>query len=514
MIKGSIATIDTTSRGASRCSRVRVRTALSGFAIAFPTTLAIALGTLAHPAGAQALPSPISPSPSAAGREGTLAASAALQTSNLGEAQIEFLLKLAQETQQPGRRLPLDVFRERVLGAVVVHPDVLALRASLASTRESTRELEAARLPQVSARADVASHRSDRSTITGVPKREYETASAGLTLAQHIYDFGVIDSSVLVGRERYAAVQARLDGRRDELALRAVQTWHDVIRSRRLLAQLQLNQQSLENMVGYLTRRYDLGGGPISDVWRAQARLADARASLASAQVRVRNAEASYREVFDAAPGALDLPVLPNVDRQAIATGAADLVRDYPAVRSAEASRRAAEQELDLTLRRERPTVGLEVSAQRRDLVGRGAPGNDVSASLVLRYSFYSGGADRARAAQAAFRAVEATEQVRSITVQVDRALSQAIATEDNAATTLAARRDGVTLAVQALRAVREQFANRRGSLLDLLNAQDVLHAAGVGLSEAEIDAALARWQVLYYSTSYWPLAVATPVSR
>ncbi|MEQ1805892.1 MAG: TolC family protein [Burkholderiaceae bacterium] len=496
MIKPSFVAIH--GKPSRRARRAALRVALPA--------IGLALATLSCMARAQALTSPVAPA--TAPTPSRESAGATLQTSNLGEAQIDFLLKLAQDAQQPNRGLPLDIFRERVLGAVVVHPEVLALRASLSGTRQSTRELEAARLPQVSARGEVSSHRLDRSTINGVPKREYETASAGLTLSQSVYDFGVIDTSVLASKERSAAVQARLDGRRDELALRAVQTWHDVIRSRRLLAQLQLNQQSLENMVGYLTRRFDLGGGPISDVWRAQARLADARASLASAQTRVRIAEAGYREVFDAAPGALDLPALPVVDRQAIAAAATDLVREYPAVRGAEASRRAAEQELDLTLRRERPTLGLEVSAQRRDMVGRGAPGNDVSASLVMRYSFYSGGADQARAAQAAFRAVEAAEQVRGLTVQVDRALAQSLAAEEYAAATLAARREGVTLAVQALRAVREQFANRRGNLLDLLNAQEVLHAAGVGLTEAEIDEALARWQVLYYSTSYWPLAV------
>jgi outer membrane protein TolC len=154
------------------------------------------------------------------------------------------------------------------------------------------------------------------------------------------------------------------------------------------------------------------------------------------------------------------------------------------------------------------------VSTQRRDIIGKGAPGTDITAGLVLRYSFYTGGADQARAAQAAHRAVEAAEQVRGVTVQVERALAQAMATEDNAAATLQARREGVTLAVQALRAVREQFANRRGSLLDLLSAQESLHAAGIGLTEAEVDEALARWQVLYYSSAYWPLALTTPAAR
>ncbi len=507
MNKGTLAQDNKAIRRAGRNTRHRPW-------IELPTlALASALGSFAGTARAQAVTSPVSPTTAPSSTRDGPVVGAALQTSNLGEAQIESLLKMVQDTQQPNRGLPIDIFRERILNAVLAHPEVLALRASRAGANESTREVAAARLPQITARADISDHRLDRSTINGTPDRHYESASAGLTLAQTVYDFGAIDTTVLASQERAAAVQARLDGRRDELSLRAVQAWFDVVRTRRLLSQIQLNQQSLESMVSYLTRRYDLGGGPISDVWRAQSRLAGARASLATAMTRVRNAEAGFREVFGAPPGALDVPARPAVDRQAIVANAEALVRDYPAVRGAEASRRAAEQELELTLRRERPNLGFELSAQRRDIAGRGVPGSDVSAALVLRYSFYSGGADQARAAQAAHRAVEAAEQVRGITIQVDRALAQALATEDNVSATLAARRDGVQLAVQALRAVREQFANRRGNLLDLLNSQEELHAAGVGLTEAEIDEALARWQVLYYSTAYWPLTPAMPAT-
>jgi outer membrane protein, adhesin transport system len=510
MNKGTLAQEKKGIRQAVRHTRRAMRAGRSNLAFA----LASALLVFAAQAHAQAVTSPVAPSAApAATRDGPVVG-AALQTSTLGEAQIESLLKMVQDAQAPDRGLPIDIFRERVLNAVLVHPDVLALRASRAGAIEATRESAAARLPQIGARAEISDHHLGRSTINGTPHRTYESASAGLTLSQTVYDFGAIDATVLASTERAAAVQARLDGRRDELSLRAVQAWFDVVRTRRLLSQLQLNQQSLENMVSYLTRRYDLGGGPISDVWRAQSRLADARASLATALTRVRNAEAGFRELFGAAPGVLDLPARPVVDRKAIIANTEALVRDYPAVRGAEASRRAAEQELELTLRRERPHLGLEMSAQRRDIAGRGEPGSDVSAALVLRYSFYTGGADQARAAQAAHRAVEAAEQVRGVALQVERALTQSLATEDNVAATLAARRDGVQLAVQALRAVREQFANRRGSLLDLLNAQEQLHAAGVGLTDAEIDEAVARWQVLYYSTAYWPLAAKAPPAR
>lgn len=478
------------------------------------TAIAAAIAATTGAAAAQAVTSPVPSSTGAPPITDRTASQAVLPAGNLGESQIDFLLKLEQDLSRPNRGLPLDLFRERVLGAVLAHPDVLSARAAYAGSREATRELEAGKLPQITGRADASHQNLDRSTISGNPARKYETAALGVTLAQNVYDFGATDTAVAAGQERSAAAQARLDGRRDELALRGVQTWHEVVRARRLLAQSRLNLQSMESIVAYLQRRYELGGGPVSDVWRAQSRLADAKAAIASAQARVRSAEAGYREVFDANPGAIELPALPALDRRAIGADPLPLVREYPAVRSAEASRRAAEQELDLVLRRERPNLGFELTTQRRDLVGKGAPGTDITAGVVLRYSFYTGGADQARAAQAAHRAVEAAEQVRGITVQVERALAQALATEDNAAATLQARREGVTLAVQALRAVREQFANRRGSLLDLLSAQESLHAAGIGLTEAEIDEALARWQVLYYTSAYWPLALSTPATR
>ncbi len=325
MNKGTLAQQDKAIRRSGHTRRV-ARVGRASLALA----LASAFGVFAGQAHAQAVTSPVSPTAApAATRDGPVVG-AALPTSTLGEAQIESLLKMVQDTQLPNRGLPIDIFRERVLNAVLVHPDVLALRASRAGANESTRESAAARLPQIGARADIADHRVGRSTINATPDRHYETASAGLTLSQTIYDFGTIDATVLASQERAAAVQARLDGRRDELSLRAVQAWFEVVRTRRLLAQLQLNQQSLENMVSYLTRRYDLGGGPISDVWRAQSRLADARASLATAQTRVRNAEAGFREVFGTPPGVLDLPARPAVDRQAIIANSEALVRDYP----------------------------------------------------------------------------------------------------------------------------------------------------------------------------------------
>ena len=53
-------------------------------------------------------------------------------------------------------------------------------------------------------------------------------------------------------------------------------------------------------------------------------------------------------------------------------------------------------------------------------------------------------------------------------------------------------------LAADSLRMVREQYAYRRGTLLDLLTAQESLYGAGRDLIDAQVDQAVARFKVLH----------------
>ena len=62
------------------------------------------------------------------------------------------------------------------------------------------------------------------------------------------------------------------------------------------------------------------------------------------------------------------------------------------------------------------------------------------------------------------------------------------------------------TQSIVAQAAVRELFINRRGSLLDLLSAQESVNVSGQAFIDAEVDAALARWRVLYFTPSFWTL--------
>ncbi len=423
-----------------------------------------------------------------------------------GDAQTTYLEQRVQSLTLPGRGVPIDQFSQRVSRAVLGNPAALAARSTIGAAGEAVREAQAAALPQISGQLDGTARNNDPSTIFNTPKQRYDTAGAGLSLRQSLFNFGATRASIDAAREREDATTARVQNREGDLALRSIEAWFDVVRSRNQAELARLNLEAMRSMVSFLQLRLDLGGGPVSDVLRAQTRVTAAFASLATAESREQVSVAAFRELFRDDPGPIDLPMQVALNPDTVWASRADMVRDFPAVRSAEAARRAAEQDREQSVAQGLPQINMELSAQRRDWAGSGEPGTDLGAAVVMRYNFYTGGADTARTAQAGYRVSEATEQVRSISLQVERGLLQSLAEQRSAETVLKARAEGVSQSIVALGAVRELFVNRRGSLLDLLNAQETVNLSGQAFVDAEVDAALARWRVLYFTPSFWTM--------
>ena len=65
----------------------------------------------------------------------------------------------------------------------------------------------------------------------------------------------------------------------------------------------------------------------------------------------------------------------------------------------------------------------------------------------------------------------------------------------------------------RSFEAVREQFAFRRGTLLDLLRAQEDLYLAGRDLIDGVIDHAVARYRLLHLGSGLTPLLALAPRS-
>jgi adhesin transport system outer membrane protein len=386
-----------------------------------------------------------------------------------------------------------------VRAAVINHPELQGAAAAQLGARGFTDEARAARRPQIVGQSDGGWRSFDPNRLLGIPERRYTSAGWGFTLRQLLYDFGAAEAAVSSAEARERIASARVEARRAELVLRAVQVALDLDSARLQLSLARENQAARAAIAQYVRDRYELGGGALSDVLRAQSRVADAQAGAIAALTRVEAAAASYREVFGAAPPeSMAIPVVTDI---AGLGSISSLASSFASVRAAIAAKEAAQAELKSVASRALPQLNLESSFTRRDQIGDGFPGNDRAALLNFRYEFYTGGAAQARATQAESRLDQAHSDYQAVSLAFERFATQAVAEANAAGQLMVARIEAVELAASSLRAVREQFAFRRGTLLDLLNAQEVLQAAGRDLIEAYAQQILSAYRLLYVAS-------------
>ncbi len=414
----------------------------------------------------------------------------------LGEAQIRFLDDVRAARRGAVAAADDRRFRDLVRDAVSSHPEFQSAASARSGARGFSEEARAARRPQVTGQSDGGWRSFDQNRLFGIPERRYTSAGWGLTLRQLVYDFGAAEAAVRSAEARERIAAARAEARRAELALRAVQAAVDVDAARLQWELARENQSARAAIAQYVRERYELGGGAIGDVLRAQARVADAQAGVVAALTRLEGARAAYREIFGNAPPESASPLA--VVEVAGVGSVSSLTPGFATVRAATAAKEAAHAELKSVSARALPQLNFESSFTRRDQIGDGFPGNDQVALFNFRYEFYNGGAAQAREAQAVARLDQANFDHQATILGFERFATQVIAEADASSQLLLARIEAVELAAASLRAVREQFAFRRGTLLDLLNAQEVLQAVGRDLIDAYAQQVFGRYRLLY----------------
>ena len=418
----------------------------------------------------------------------------------IGEEQIIFLQDFLKLSARDFSMDDLQKFRGVINAAVEDHPEVLAAVAAKRSAGFSVREAKAAYYPQVNVQTQRGPVKSDASSATGLANRNYQAASAALVMRQLLFDFGGTNNAIDASNARDELSQYKTRLTRSDVALRAVQAHHEMLRATRQLDLANRNFQSRKSILDLVSQRQDLGGGTISDVVRAQSRVADAAASVVAAMQKIGLVEASYRELFGPSKSQdssvlsilVDIP-LDKALLEEVKLSSGDSYK----VKMAIATRNAAEFDLKSLVGKNLPSISVELSNTRRDLVGPGEPGHDRSIYFVAKQNLYTGGADTAREQQYREKFLQSEEDLRAAKREAERVYDQALLEANSVESLVKSRLRAVELSAESLRMVREQFAYRRGSLLDLLTAQEALNTAGRDLIDAQIDSAQTKYKVL-----------------
>ncbi|GEM_PF-2371363 len=294
------------------------------------------------------------------------------------------------------------------------------------------------------------------------------------TLSQRIFDGSAAQTRIIAAQTRADVAVSDTALRVTERALLALVAWEELHTARVLHDIAESSVARSDDLASRIDRLLSAGAGRTADALRAAARQADARATLASAEGRVAEAEASAREVFGALPAVGPLPRAPEPSFAG---------RASEALRALSSQVEAARADLLARTAERAPTVFL-------DLIGGIDSDNDpdVGAAIRLDYALGTGGQREAavRAAEAEVARLEA--ELALLDSDIERALAAAAARDAALSRERVAAREAETTAAQALEDAERGFESGRVDSLDLLDlGRDMDRAA---TRHAEIAAA------------------------
>jgi adhesin transport system outer membrane protein len=401
---------------------------------------------------------------------------------------------------------------------VGVNPELGSIRAN---RRAIDQELQAARglnRPTVDLSATAGARVGDiADTRPGQDTRRIgrDRASAGVTVTQNLFDGFEGDSERRRQGERVNSARSRVADTANSIALRTTQAYLEVQRSSAVVSVARQNVAAHQQVLGRVRTRISGGGGSPVDANVASARLEAARATLAEAEARYRDATTLYRSVVGAAPGKLQpvrAPVKALPGHVEIAVGEAR--RMAPSVVAALADTRAAEAAIDTARSRFYPRIDAQVGVDGNyGLYHRDRSRTEASAMLVLRQNLYRGGIDSARVAEARERSFEAKDAAENARRVVEREVRFAW----SAIQTAAARRGALARQLEqneaAYRGYVEQYDLGQRTLIDILDIQNEIFISRTNLVTEEFSGRYSVFRVLGAMGRLLPaMGIAAPI--
>lgn len=399
---------------------------------------------------------------------------------------------------------------EETRATIVTSPALGAERARLEAVREARPQAWSELLPQIT--LEGAAVDSDRSELPktinlATPIRELpDYWVATLRSSTLLFGSGRVWASTRLARAQIASAVALYQDAVQNLALELAQAYGEARSSRASLEaqeQLLANLQEQERFAranqreGFLTR---------TDVAQAEARVAQARSDLSRARVRVIQADETYMRITGRPPGALEAPAamagLPQTLEQAL-----EIAADHPRLVAAAANITASEASVDAAAANGRLRVFLETSHSRLDVMqsyidrniidlerARG-PDYETEQSVSLRVSIplFSGGSVRSRTRQQRHLRDAANFDMADTQRRVREGVTVAFSLLESSRARVESQRIRLEAAELASRGVRreQQFGQR--SMIDVLNQEQELLSARIGVADAERDLMIAE---------------------
>lgn len=394
-----------------------------------------------------------------------------------------------------------DTLPSVVREALETNPELGAIRYNRQAIDEELRAARGLGLPSVDLKAQTGRHRDSLKTPLGVENTDdwHNHRDVSLSLSQRIFDGFERDHEVARQKNRVESARWRVADTANSVALKAVQAYFETQRAEAVLAAARSNLSALMGLRSRVLQRVDSGLGNSAEETEAGSRVAQAQAIVAEAASRLEDAKALFRAVVGRAPVNLQPAAIPHKALPPSVEHAVAAARvAAPSVIATQHDAVAARAAVGSAYSRLYPKLNVELTS----LHGKGTEQADdrdldMRAMLVVRWSLFNGGINRARIREAYARSNEAVE----INANTERVVERETRVSWNAIEAARVRVPALRRQLQLARATRatysEQFDVGARRLLDLLDAQSEVFVADAALRTEEFVGRFNTFRVL-----------------
>lgn len=397
-----------------------------------------------------------------------------------------------------------DTLADAVASALDGNPTLLAQRSTRAVADEALEQAKAAMRPQLALSGSYGAFDQDVGRSFTVGGQTFpqvgssQRATAGLEARQTLYAGGALSAQRRQAEAGVVGAEARLDGVQQQVILAVIDAYLNVRRAEAETEFRIANVSALSQQVRAAGDRFDVGEVTRTDVAQAQSRFAGAEAELAAARARLEAARANYVEVVGRPAVQLAPPPPPAPAPESVEAAIAQAQNNNPDIVSARAAEKAAEEAIGVAKGGLRPRVGLVGSAGVIETYqDQSFRDTNLGLSAEVSIPLYQGGLASSRTRAARLSADEARYRrlavERTVTSRVSTAWHALIASRES----IAASMSRVSAAATALEGAQQELAVGTRITLDVLDQEQELLTARLGLIDAERAAYVAAHQLL-----------------
>ncbi|MBD8593086.1 TolC family outer membrane protein [Pseudomonas sp. CFBP 8758] len=392
---------------------------------------------------------------------------------------------------------------EAIQSTVDNHPELASNINSRLAADEDVKIAQGAYRPSVDFVAGYGRERSDNLNTRARGNHNKETLNytqSELRLRQMLFDGSSTSSEVSRTRSTATSRAYYVQATAQDLALRAVQVYLDVLRNRELVTLAKNNLQAHLRVNDQIGLRSERGVGSTADVDQSRARRALAENNYNTAQVNLADAEAAFFSAVGRMPDELEplpsmrgeLPADLNAARQS-------MMENNPYLKSAQADVQAAESQYAGAKSAFYPRIDAELATgANNNLSGeRGHNNTDWRAGVSMSYNLYRGGSDKARLQGDAHRINQAMDIRNNALRQLNENMALSWNAMKNASTQIPYAREYAETTTRVRAAYQDQFGLGQRTLLDVLDSENELYTANTRYAEVRYTEEYSMYRVL-----------------